>query len=326
MNLISLTGDRPSGKLHLGHYIGSLITRLEIQSQYTSYILIADTQTMTDRYLKANEIQDNIVEIMKDYLAVGLDQSIFCLQSQVLELYELSILLMNYVSLNRVMQNPTVKHEVKLKGDQNLGFLIYPIAQAADILGFNADIVPVGEDQLPMIEQTNNLVNKINDLYDKKIFNLVEAKLSKTKRLIGLDGKYKASKTLNNAIYLSDNDSEIQKKVYSMYTDANHIKISDPGQIENNVVFEYLDAFARNQEEIVNMKEHYIRGGLGDMTIKKYLYQELVHLINPIREKRLKLRKNDILELLQQNTDNSRIFVQKNVYNFKKKIDFILHC
>ncbi len=315
--LISLTGDRPSGKLHLGHYVGSLQNRLKLQNEYRSYILVADTQAMTDLYLKRDLVKASVIEVMKDYLAVGLSPSVFCLQSSILELYELTNIFMNYVSLNRVLQNPTLKEEMKQKANVNLGFLLYPIAQAADILGFNADVVPVGEDQLPMIEQTNDIASKINEVCQKELLKPVKALLSETPRLIGIDGKFKATKTLNNCIFLADTQEEIAQKVKKMYTDSNHLKISDPGQVEGNVVFEYLDAFARDKEKVTDMKEHYRKGGLGDSVIKAYLLEELLALMMPIYERRNKLDSKEVYERLIVDTETARAVVQARVNQIK---------
>lgn len=324
MKKISLTGDRPTGKLHLGHYAGSLITRLQIQDEYQSYILIADTQAMTDNYTKGAEIRSNVIELMKDYLSVGLGKSIFALQSNISSLYEFSCLLMNYISLNKIMHNPTVKTEIKIKGkEQNLGFVIYPVFQAADILGFNANVIPVGKDQIPIIEDTNDIVNKVNDLYNKKIFDKVSPLLSNTQKLMGIDGKHKASKSLNNAIFLSDSDKEIQKKVRSMYTDSNHIKVTDSGKIEGNVVFEYLSAFGSNQDKVSELKADYKKGGLADSIIKQYLIEEIIKFVTPIRERRELLSNSYILERLDENTKICKKLVLDNLINFKKSINFI---
>ena len=277
---IILTGDRPTGKLHIGHYIGSLKNRVQLQEsgEYESFIMIADQQALTDNARDPEKIRRSLTEVALDYLAVGLDpaRSTIFVQSQLPELHELTMHYLNLVTLSRLERNPTVKSEIKQKNYENsipAGFLIYPVSQAADITAFKATTVPVGEDQLPMIEQTREIVRSFNSLYGEVLVE-PEAVIPKNDtcgRLPGTDGKAKMSKSIGNCIYLSDDADTVKKKVMSMYTDPNHIRVEDPGQIEGNTVFTYLDVFAPNKEEVEEMKAHYKRGGLGDMKVKKYL-------------------------------------------------------
>ena len=304
MKNIILTGDRPTGKLHLGHYIGSLKNRVILQNEENydeMYVMIADAQGLTDNFDNPRKIKDNIIEVALDYLSVGIDPkkvNLF-IQSQVPALAELSFYYMNLVTVSRLQRNPTVKSEIKQKNFETsipVGFFCYPISQAADITAFKANIIPVGNDQLPMIEQTNEIVNSFNRIYGETLVNckavLSEEKLAQ--RLPGLDGNAKMSKSLNNGIYLSDSSEEVYKKVMSMYTDPNHIKIEDPGNIEGNMVFTYLDVFSNDEQikkysdynSLEEMKNHYKNGGLGDVKIKKVLYSVLEELLIPIREKR----------------------------------------
>lgn len=293
---IILTGDRPTGKLHLGHYVGSLITRVNLQHENHQYLMIADLQALTDNMNNIKYISSNIKEVLSDYLASGIkaEKTTIFLQSKIPALSELSTLFLNCVTLAQIKRNPTLKEEIKNKyKDYNipLGFLCYPVSQVADIVAFNTDLVPVGSDQLPMIEQSNQIVKKINSLCDPnqaKSLPLKEVKaiLTKNSRLIGIDGKKKMSKSLGNAIYLSDDNNTIRKKVFSMYTDPNHIRISDPGNVQNNVVFKYLDIFMQDREELEKLKKHYEKGGLSDTTLKDLLFNIIKNLINPIREKR----------------------------------------
>ena len=319
MQQIVLTGDRPTGRLHLGHYIGSLSTRIQLQnSNYKQYIMIADIQALTDNFENPANVISNVTEVMADYIAVGLDPNIstIFIQSQLPELAELTIYYMNLVTLGRLQRNPTVKSEMQQKGYDSsipVGFLCYPISQAADITAFDADIVPVGEDQLPMIEQTNEIVRKFNLLYNTNCLKEVKPLLSKTSRLVGIDGKAKASKSLNNAIYLSDTPEEIKRKVFMMYTDPNHLKVSDPGQVVGNVVFDYLSAFHQDEAELNELKLHYIRGGLGDTTIKTILNTTLQLLIEPMREKRAILNRSDLLDIIYNGTSHAKLVITAKI-------------
>lgn len=322
---IILTGDRPTGNLHLGHYGGSLKNRVNLQNHYKQYIMIADTQALTDNFENPEKVTNNVLEVMADYISVGIDPnlSVILLQSQVPELYELTAHYMNLVTLGRLQRNPTVKTEMQQKGYSDsipMGFLCYPVSQAADITAFDASLVPVGEDQLPMIEQTNEIVRKFNSLYKTDCLKEVEPLMSNVRRLTGIDGKAKASKSLNNTIFLNDTPEDIRKKVFAMYTDSNHLKISDPGQVKGNVVFEYLTAFHEDQNEVNDLKKHYEKGGLGDTTIKSVLNDSLQKLLLPIREKRNALKKKELLEILIHSTRIARDEVQRKLEQVRNVI------
>ncbi len=313
---IILTGDRPTGKLHLGHYVGSLRERVKIQESNNydeMYIMIADAQALTDNADNPNKIRENIIEVALDYLSVGLnpDKVTIFIQSQVPELTELTFFYMNLVTVSRLERNPTVKSEIKLRDFNTsipVGFMTYPISQAADITAFKANIVPVGEDQLPMIEQTREIVRSFNNTYKKEVLVEPKAVLPDNEvclRLPGTDGKAKMSKSLGNCIYLSDKTEDVKKKVMSMYTDPDHIKIDDPGKIEGNCVFTYLDAFCTDEhftkylseyKNLDELKAHYQKGGLGDVKIKKFLFNVIEEVLNPIRENR-KMYENKIEEV-----------------------------
>lgn len=305
MSNIVLTGDRPTGKLHLGHFVGSLQERVRLQNEGNydkMYVMIADAQALTDNYDNPDKIRENVIEVALDYLSVGIDptKTTIFVQSQVSALTELTFYYSNLVTESRLKRNPTVKSEIQLREFNKsipVGFLTYPISQTADITAFKANIIPVGEDQLPMIEQAREIVRSFNNIY-KEVLVEPTACLPKNKvclRLPGLDGKAKMSKSLNNCIYLSDTKEEVKTKVMSMYTDPNHIKIEDPGQIEGNVVFTYLDAFSNNKhfekyypefKNLDELKKAYQKGGIGDVKIKKFLYNVLEEILEPIREKR----------------------------------------
>ncbi len=313
---IILTGDRPTGKLHLGHYVGSLRERVKIQESGNydeMYIMIADAQALTDNHDNPEKIRENIIEVALDYLSVGLnpDKVTIFIQSQVPELTELTFFYMNLVTVSRLERNPTVKSEIKLRDFNTsipVGFMTYPISQAADITAFKANIVPVGEDQLPMIEQTREIVRSFNNTYKKEVLLEPKAVLPDNEvclRLPGTDGKAKMSKSLGNCIYLSDKTEDVKKKVMSMYTDPDHIKIEDPGKIEGNCVFTYLDAFCNDEhftkylpeyKNLDELKVHYQKGGLGDVKIKKFLFNVIEEVLTPIREKR-KMYENKIEEV-----------------------------
>jgi len=322
---IVLTGDRPTGKLHLGHYIGSLKNRIELQKSYDQYIMIADTQALTDYFENPERISESIFEVVSDYLAVGIDPdlSTIFIQSQVSALPELMMYYMNLVTVSRLERNPTVKTELAQKDFATsvpAGFLCYPISQAADITAFKAEIVPVGEDQLPLIEQTNEVVRKFNRLYNTDCLKEAKAHLSKTSRLVGIDGKAKASKSLNNAIFLSDSPEIIKQKVFSMFTDPNHIKISDPGRVEGNVVFQYLDAFHEDKNEVEDLKLQYSKGGLGDTTIKSLLNDCLQKLLQPIREKRAAIDKKYLLDICIEGTKKAQKSANRTLNEVKNAI------
>ncbi|MFM2484122.1 tryptophan--tRNA ligase [Celerinatantimonas yamalensis] len=286
-----LTGDRPTGALHLGHYVGSLQQRVALQKKFPQTILIADMQALTDNGTDLKKVSQNIIEVLADYLAVGIDptKTTICQQSALPALAELTMFYANLVSVARLERNPTVKNEIASKqfGDSiPAGFLTYPISQAADITAFRATLVPVGDDQLPMLEQTNEIVRKVNRLADKHILNECKPLLSNVSRLPSVDGKNKMSKSLGNTIMLSSDEAEIRQSVKSMYTDPNHLRVSDPGQVEGNVVFTYLDAFHPDSHYVTQLKSEYRAGGLGDTKIKNILEECLQELIRPIRERR----------------------------------------
>ena len=294
---IILTGDRPTGKLHLGHYVGSLKNRVLLQNEdkYDMFVFLADQQALTDHAKESEIIRESVGNVALDYLSVGLDpaKSTIFIQSQIPELAELTMYYMNLVSLARLERNPTVKSEIAQKGFGSsipTGFLVYPISQAADITAFKANYVPVGNDQKPMIEQTREIVRSFNHTYKTDILVEPEGIFPENEvagRLPGLDGNAKMSKSLGNGIYLSDDADTVRKKVMSMYTDPNHVRVEDPGQIEGNMVFYYLDIFGReeDQADIAAMKEHYQRGGLGDVKTKRYLLEILERELAPIRER-----------------------------------------
>jgi tryptophanyl-tRNA synthetase len=287
---VVLTGDRPTGVLHLGHYVGSLSTRLALQGRCTQTLLIADLQALTDTSGRPAHVAAHVEEVALDYLAAGIDPSLttIAVQSRLPALAELTMLYLNLVTVARLERNPTVKAEVQLRGfarDMPAGFLCYPVSQAADITAFRATLVPVGDDQLPMIEQTNEIVRRVNTLAGMSILPECRALLSSTPRLPGVDGR-KASKSLGNAIPLSASSDELRQMVGAMYTDSAHLRVSDPGRVEGNVVFAYLDAFDPDAEAIRELKAHYERGGLGDMSLKRRLVDILEQLIAPMRERR----------------------------------------
>lgn len=306
---IILTGDRPTGQLHLGHFVGSLRSRVGLQDSHHQHILLADAQALTDNADNPDKVRRNILEVALDYLAVGIDptKTTICVQSCLPALNELTMLYLNFVTVARLERNPTIKSEIQMRGferDIPAGFLCYPVAQAADITAFKATVVPVGEDQIPMIEQTNELVRRVNRQIGQDLLPECKALLSNTGRLPGFDGKAKMSKSLGNTIVLNASDKDIKKAVNAMYTDPNHLRIEDPGQVEGNIVFAYLDAFDPDKEEVEALKAHYRRGGLGDGTVKKRLEGILKELISPIRERREALAKDPdyIMDILREGT------------------------
>ena len=291
-----LTGDRPSGKLHLGHFVGSLANRVKLQDEYDQFILIADVQALTDNYDNPQKVADSVRGLVLDYISVGIDpeKSTIVVQSKMPAIAELTIFYLNLVSLNRVLRNPTVKAEIEQKGfgeSVPAGFAMYPVSQAADITAFGADLVPVGEDQLPMIEQTREIVRKFNSLYGDTLKE-PEALVGEYPRLIGTDGKAKMSKSLGNGIYLSDSAEEVTKKVMKMYTDPNRLKPTDPGTVEGNPVFIYHDAFNPNKEEIEDLKKRYRIGTVGDVEVKQKLVVSINDLLEPMRVRRAELENN----------------------------------
>lgn len=315
-----LTGDRPTGKLHLGHYVGSLLNRVKLQDEYETFVLLADVQALTDNFATPEMLRDNIFQVACDYLAVGLDpeKCAFVIQSQIPEIAELTIFYMNLVSVSQVERNPTVKTEIAQKGFGEtlpLGFFCYPVSQAADITAFGAHLVPVGADQAPMIELCRDIVLKFNRLYGETII-LPEAMYAEFGRLPGTDGQAKMSKSIGNAIYLSDDEKTVTEKVMSMYTDPNRLTGREPGNVEGNPVFTYHDAFNPNKERIAEMKELYRRGGenekgkplLGDVTVKRELITALNEVLGPIREKRatFEAQPDYVWDVLREGTRRGR--------------------
>lgn len=324
---IILTGDRPTGRLHIGHYAGSLKRRVELQNSGKFdeiYIMIADAQALTDNFDNPGKVRRNIMEVALDYLATGLDHSkctIF-IQSQIPELTELTFYYMNLVTVSRLQRNPTVKSEIQMRNFEAsipVGFMCYPISQAADITAFKANCVPVGDDQLPMIEQTREIVRKFNTIYDEVLVEpeALLAENASAMRLPGTDGMAKMSKSLGNCIYLADDEKTVREKIMSMYTDPMHLRVSDPGHIEGNTVFTYLDAFSRTEqfaaylpeyETLDALKDHYRRGGLGDVKIKKFLNSVLQEELAPIRQRRAEYEKDlpMVYEILRQGSEKAR--------------------
>jgi tryptophanyl-tRNA synthetase len=308
-----LTGDRTTGPLHLGHYVGSLKARLKLQDEAEQYVLLADLQSLTDNVGRHHQVSHNVVEVAMDYLAVGIDpiKSTIFIQSQVPELSELSMLLMNHVTVARLERNPTIREEIRIRRfARNIpaGFLVYPVSQAADITAFKATVVPVGEDQLPMIEQTNELVRSFNASVRQDVLVECKALLSPVGRLPGLDGKAKMSKSLENAIRLSAEPDEIRKAVNRMYTDSGHLRVEDQGRVEGNVVFAFLDAFEPDAQRLAELKQQYRRGGLADSALKKLLDERLQAVIEPIRRRRqsLALDRGEVIAVLRRGTERAR--------------------
>ncbi|MBO2581181.1 tryptophan--tRNA ligase [Shewanella algae] len=313
MKQIILTGDRPTGKLHIGHYVGSLRQRVQVQDEFDQNVMIADYQALTDNGHNPAKVTDNILEVMADYLAAGLDpaKTRFCLQSALPALSELTCIYLNLVTVARLERNPTVKAEIQQKGFERslpAGFLVYPVSQTADITAFRATHVPVGEDQLPMLEQSNEIVRRFNNLVGADVLKECQAILSDTGRLPGLDGKAKMSKSLGNTIELGMSSDELKQAVFSMYTDPNHLRVEEPGRVEGNTVFSYLDAFHPDKALVDELKAHYRRGGLGDMKCKRILNDCLQELLAPMRERRSQAMadKGQLLAILQRGTEEAR--------------------
>lgn len=345
MKKVILTGDRPTGKLHIGHYVGSLRQRVGLQNsgEYDKiFIMIADAQALTDNAENPEKVRQNIVEVALDYLSCGIDpeKCTILIQSQIPELFELTVYYMNLVTVSRLQRNPTVKSEIQLRNFEAsipVGFLAYPVSQAADITAFKATTVPVGEDQEPMLEQTREIVRKFNSIYGETLIE-PQTLLPDNKacmRLPGIDGKAKMSKSLNNCIYLSDSEEEVRQKVMSMFTDPNHLRVSDPGRVEGNPVFTYLDAFCKDEhferylpeyKNLDELKAHYTRGGLGDVKVKKFLNAVLQEELEPIRKKRKEFEKNIpyVYEILRKGTEAAREVAAGTLSDVKKamKIDY----
>ena len=348
MKKIILTGDRPTGRLHVGHYVGSLKRRVELQNSGAYdriFIMIADAQALTDNAEHPEKVRQNIIEVALDYLACGLDpaKSTLFIQSQIPELCELSFYYMNLVTVSRLQRNPTVKSEIQMRNFEAsipVGFFTYPISQAADITAFKATTVPVGEDQLPMLEQTREIVRKFNSVYGDTLVE-PDVLLPDNKaclRLPGIDGKAKMSKSLGNCIYLSDPEEEVRQKIMSMYTDPNHLKVSDPGQVEGNPVFTYLDAFCKDEyfaefssdyQNLDEMKDHYRRGGLGDVKVKRFLNQVMQAELAPIRTRRKEFEKDipAVYDILKKGSETAREVASQTLKEVRHamRIDYFDH-
>lgn len=339
MKKVILTGDRPTGKLHVGHYVGSLKRRVELQNSGEFddiYIMIADAQALTDNFDNPEKVRQNIIEVALDYLSVGLDpaKSTLFIQSMVPQLTELSFYYMNLVTVARVQRNPTVKSEIQMRGFGSsipVGFFCYPISQAADITAFKATLVPVGEDQLPMLEQTKEIVRSFNRIYNCDALVEPDIMLPDNdicRRLPGTDGKAKMSKSLGNCIYLSDDEKTVQQKIMNMYTDPAHIKVSDPGHLEGNTVFTYLDAFSREDDFakylpeyscLDELKEHYTRGGLGDVKIKRFLNSIMQEELAPVRARRREYERDiaAVYDILREGSDRARQTAEATLQDVK---------
>lgn len=331
-----LTGDRPTGKLHLGHYVGSLKNRVKLQNEYETFIMVADVQALTDNFEHPEKLEENIREVVLDYLAVGIDPAISTIfvQSKVPEIAELTVFYMNLVTLARLERNPTVKDEMKQKGfgtNVPLGFLAYPVSQAADITFLKADLVPVGVDQVPMIEQTREIVRKFNDLYGKTLVE-PEALVGEVDRLPGVDGKAKMSKSLGNVINLSDPTDVVRKQIMGMYTDPNRVHGDEPGEVEGNPVFVYLDAFKhetgdkRHETKINELKDRYKKGIVKDVEVKDYLFEVLEKFLEPIRKRRAEFEKDSGLveKILKEGTEKARDEAKKTMVEVRRamKIEY----
>ena len=339
MSKIILTGDRPTGRLHVGHYVGSLRRRVELQNSGEFdkiFIMIADAQALTDNADNPEKIRQNVVEVALDYLSCGLDpaKSTLFVQSQIPELTELSFYYMNLVTVSRLQRNPTVKSEIQMRNFETsipVGFFTYPISQAADITAFKATTVPAGEDQEPMIEQTREIVRKFNSVYGEALVepNILLPDNKACLRLPGTDGKAKMSKSLGNCIYLSDTEADVKKKIMSMFTDPNHLRVEDPGQVEGNPVFIYLDAFCRDEhfaeffpdyQNLDEMKEHYQRGGLGDVKVKKFLNNVIQSELAPIRARRKEFEKDIpyVYEILKKGSETAEAVAAETLADVKR--------
>lgn len=317
---IILSGVRPTGRLHFGHYVGLLANQVALQDKGKQFAMIADVQALTDNYEYPQRIRESVRQVALDTLSVGVDpeKTTIFIQSQIPEIAELTVFFLNLVTVNRLQRNPTVKTEIQQKEfgrSVPAGFFVYPVSQAADITIFKSRYIPVGEDQLPMIEQTNEIVRAFNRIYKTDCLREAEAIVSKTARLTGTDGKSKMGKSLGNAIYLSDTPDEVARKVMGMYTDENHLRVSDPGKVEGNAVFSYLDAFDPDTDEVAKLKEQYQRGGLGDVVLKKRLIGVLETFLAPIREKRKHYEQDlgYVEQILKKGTEDAREVAAKTM-------------
>jgi tryptophanyl-tRNA synthetase len=325
-----LTGDRPSGRLHLGHYVGSIKNRVKLQDEYEQFVLIADVQALTDNFEEPEKVSEGVRGLVLDYYAAGIDpkKTTIVVQSKIPEIAELTIFYLNLVTLNRVLRNPTVKDEIKEKGFGEripAGFAMYPVSQAADITAFGAHLVPVGKDQLPMIEQTREIVKKFNGLYGKTLVE-PEALLGDFPRLVGLDGKAKMSKSLNNGIYLSDSAEEVEKKIKGMFTDPKRLKATDPGEVEGNPVFIYHDAFNDDKNEVLDLKKRYKEGKVGDVEVKGKLVVAVNRLLKPMRERQAELENDfsEVNKILKEGVERGRQVTSEVMKRVRRsmKIDY----
>ncbi|SOC26678.1 tryptophan--tRNA ligase [Thalassospira xiamenensis] len=327
-----LTGDRPTGRLHLGHFVGSLKSRVQLQEKHRQFILVADMQALTDNNGNPAKVRENVLEVVTDYLAVGIDhqRTTICLQSALPAISELAMLYLNFTTVARLERNPTIRSEIVHRGFERsvpAGFLCYPVSQAADITAFDADLVPVGEDQAPLIELANEIVTRVNNQSGKSTLKNMEGLYSETPRLPGVDGKSKMSKSSSNSITLGSSPEEIRAAVRQMYTDPKHIRVSDPGTVEGNVVFSFLDAFDQDKNEVDALKEHYRAGGLGDMVLKRRLEDLLQSLLEPIREQRKRFAADPeyVLSVLRTGTEKSRDVTSETLCRVRKDLGhFIL--
>lgn len=336
--IISLTGDRPTGPLHIGHLVGSLLKRVEIQNTHNSFVMIADSQAYSDHIKCREKVSNSILQVLSDYIAVGIDptKTTIFLQSAIPEIQELYFYLNQLTTVSRLERIPTIRKEIfekftsPDKYDRDIprnipaGFLTYAVSQSADILSFKAEIAPVGRDQLPIIELTNELSLLFNRTTETNTFNRCEGVLGTEDTLPGIDGKTKMSKTLGNTINLNSSNDEIIKQVKKMYTDPNHLNISDPGEVRGNMVFTYLDVFYDNKEHLNELKEHYKRGGLGDMAVKKILISTLVEYFEPIQKRRSEINQQDLIGILKKGTEQARVIAANNVHEAKKALGLII--
>jgi tryptophanyl-tRNA synthetase len=330
---VILTGDRTTGPLHLGHHVGSLKSRVDLQRTHQQFLLLADAQALTDNAHDPAKVSRNILEIATDYLAVGIDPDLttICLQSHLPALADLTLLYMNFVTVARLERNPTIKDEIQARGfgrDIPAGFLCYPVAQAADITAFKATVVPVGEDQAPLIEQTNEIVRRINRQAYTEVLKEARALIPHVGRLPGVDGKAKMSKSQGNTIPLSATADQIRDAVRRMFTDPNHVRASDPGRVEGNVVFTYLDAFDDDHVAVADLKARYVRGGLGDSVVKKRLEDVLQAVVAPIRERRTALARdpNHVLDVVRRGTERARAVTDATLRDVRDALGlFALH-
>jgi tryptophanyl-tRNA synthetase len=330
---VVLTGDRPTGPLHLGHYVGSLQNRVAMQDTHRQFLLLADLQALTDNAHDPDKVRRNVMEVALDYLAVGIDpeKTRICVQSALPALAELTMLYLNFVTVARLERNPTIKDEIRARGfgrDIPAGFLCYPVAQAADITAFKAGVVPVGEDQAPLIEQTNEIVRRVNAQAGRAVLVEAQALIPRVGRLPGIDGKAKMSKSQGNALALSSSPDQISRAVHAMYTDPNHLRASDPGTVEGNVVFTYLDAFDPDTAAVAGLKAHYRRGGLGDMAVKKRLEDVLQNLLAPIRERRAEHARypDYVLDILREGTATARAVTAATLEEVREELGIFRFC